>query len=216
MTFKHLEDAKKAVNVLAGKIFMGRRLTVNYMISKERQHREKSKPSRTLYIGNISFSMTDKDLSNLFRPVKNVIDVRVAIDRRTGQPRGYAHADFIDIVSATQAMQELSQVEMYGRKLYVDYSKTPASSELRQAPLRKELDAKNDEARLNNPEDAAQEDAQDFEAVNTQEATQDTLDESTQNNAADALEDSIPDTAQQEADTSPEIQSPVASEEQKS
>lgn len=157
--------------------------------------------------------MTDKDLSNLFRPIKNVIDVRVAIDRRTGQPRGYAHADFIDIASATQAMQELQQIEKYGRRLSVDYSKTPASSDLRQAPVRKELEAK-EEAQLSNPQATAQENAQDHETMNTQEATQDILEESSQENAADALEDSISDSAQQQADTSPEPQSSVASENQ--
>ena len=231
VTFKHLEDAKKAVDVLAGKIFMGRRLTVNYTISKERPYRERSAPSRTLYIGNISFSMTDKDLSNLFRPIKSVIDVRVAIDRRTGQPRGYAHADFLDIASATQAMKELQQIEMYGRRLFIDYSKTPASSNLRQAPVRKELEAKEEGAPVNDPQATAQESAEGnaeesseesaqesspiAEAANTQEAIQETPEETAQENAADALEDSISDTTQQQADTAPEAQSSVASEEQK-
>ncbi|KAK4987894.1 hypothetical protein LTR28_001805, partial [Elasticomyces elasticus] len=53
-------------------------------------------PTKTLFIGNMSFQMSDKDLNDLFREIRNVLDVRVAIDRRTGQPRGFAHADFID------------------------------------------------------------------------------------------------------------------------
>lgn len=70
----------------------------------------------------MSFEMSDKDLNDLFREVRNVIDVRVAIDRRTGQPRGFAHADFIDVDSAVKAKEFLKEKEIYGRRLRVDFS----------------------------------------------------------------------------------------------
>lgn len=66
--------------------------------------------------------MSDQDLNDLFREIRNVIDVRVAIDRRTGQPRGFAHADFIDVQSAQKAMEVLQDKQIYGRRLRVDYS----------------------------------------------------------------------------------------------
>jgi nucleolin len=87
-----------------------------------------SPPSKTLFIGNMSFEMSDKDLNDLFRDLRNVLDVRVAIDRRTGQPRGFAHADFVDIASATQAKEALSQKTVYGRQLRVDYSVSGSKS----------------------------------------------------------------------------------------
>ena len=120
---------------------MGRRAAVNFLVARQKKDniRPPMPPSRTLFIGNISFSMTDKDLSNLFRPIRNVVDVRVAIDRRSGQPRGYAHADFIDIPSAAQAKKELETLEFYDRPLRVDYSTTPASSTLRQFSMRKDF-----------------------------------------------------------------------------
>jgi nucleolin len=76
----------------------------------------------------MSFEMTDRDLNALFRGIKNVIDVRVAIDRRTGQPRGFAHADFIDTKSAMDAMKVLETKETYGRKLRLDYSYGPSNA----------------------------------------------------------------------------------------
>lgn len=72
----------------------------------------------------MSFDMSDRDLNNLFREIKNVIDVRVAIDRRTGQPRGFAHADFVDIASAERALAELAGKVVCGRALRVDFSTT--------------------------------------------------------------------------------------------
>ena len=101
-------------------------MTVQFSLRKDRPtvraYAVKNPPSKTLFIGNMSFEMTDKDLNDLFREVKNVIDVRVAIDRRTGQPRGFAHADFVDIASAEKAHQSLNSKEVYGRQLRVDYS----------------------------------------------------------------------------------------------
>lgn len=72
--------------------------------------------------------MTDRDLNNMFRGIKNVIDVRVAIDRRTGQPRGFAHADFVDVKSAMEGLKVLETKEAYGRKLRVDYSFGPSTA----------------------------------------------------------------------------------------
>jgi len=99
----------------------GRRLIVNYMAKTQRETKV-SPPSKTLFIGNLAFEMSDADLNKLFRDVRNVIDVRVAIDRRTGQPRGFAHADFVDIESAQKAMAQLAGKDVYGRQLRVDFS----------------------------------------------------------------------------------------------
>ena len=73
--------------------------------------------------------MSDADLNKLFRDIKNVMDVRVAIDRRTGQPRGFAHADFVDTESAMKGLEYLQGKEFYGRVLRVDYAGSSKRSE---------------------------------------------------------------------------------------
>ena len=116
------------MGALDRQVFEGRRLSVQWAITKERNEGTpafrgvKNTPSKTLFIGNMSFELSDQDLNDLFRDIKNVIDVRVAIDRRTGQPRGFAHADFTDVQSAQLAMKTLEGKEMYGRTLRVDFS----------------------------------------------------------------------------------------------
>lgn len=141
--FSSQEAADAALENLNMQLFEGRRITVQYAArptnsadneSRNRPNVAKNPPSRTLFIGNMSFEMTDRDLSNLFRGIKNVIDVRVAIDRRTGQPRGFAHADFIDVKSAMDAMKALAGKEIYGRRLRVDYSYSSASRAPRNEP----------------------------------------------------------------------------------
>lgn len=131
VTFETVEAAQRAIELYNLQNFEGRRLSVQFSLSTANprsprqpfgEERPKNAPTRTLFIGNMSFDMSDRDLNNLFREIKNVIDVRVAIDRRTGQPRGFAHADFVDIASAERAMGELSGKVVSGRALRVDFS----------------------------------------------------------------------------------------------
>jgi len=106
----------------------GRRIVVNYQLKTSRPSGV-NPPSKTLFIGNLAFEMSDADLNKLFRDVKNVMDVRVAIDRRTGQPRGFAHADFVDTESAMKGMEYLQGKEFYGRVLRIDYSAPSRNAE---------------------------------------------------------------------------------------
>jgi nucleolin len=105
-------------------IFEGRRVVAQFAQMHLRKNDSSQTPSKTLYIGNISYDMTDKDLHDLFRDIRNLIDVRVSIDRKTGQPKGFAHAEFVDIPSAQAAFEILSSKAPYGRKLRLDYSFT--------------------------------------------------------------------------------------------
>ncbi|OBT95061.2 hypothetical protein VE01_07336 [Pseudogymnoascus verrucosus] len=126
--FKDIESARNAIDQRNQTIFEGRRLIVNYMAKTRSTVKPKNPPSKTLFIGNLAFEMTDADLNKLFRDIANVIDVRVAIDRRTGQPRGFAHADFTDVESAVKAAEALEGKEVYNRALRLDYSMTTRQS----------------------------------------------------------------------------------------
>ncbi|CZR54252.1 related to heterogeneous nuclear ribonucleoprotein HRP1 [Phialocephala subalpina] len=120
--FDTTEAASAAIEAKHQSQLEGRRLVVNYMKRNTREPRGEVEPSKTLFIGNLAFEMSDADLNKLFRDIKNVIDVRVAIDRRTGQPRGFAHADFVDVESAVKGKEELMKKEVYGRQLRIDFS----------------------------------------------------------------------------------------------
>lgn len=141
--FADVETAQNAVNLMHGQLFEGRRLAVNFAQTERFMKTENTPnrpPTRTLFIGNMSFEMTDRDLNELFKDVPNVIDVRVAVDRRTGQARGFAHAEFVDAESAEKAFALLQGKAPYGRTLRLDYShssnkaRTPGSGQNEGAP----------------------------------------------------------------------------------
>ncbi|KAI0176778.1 hypothetical protein BJ166DRAFT_505343 [Pestalotiopsis sp. NC0098] len=84
--------------------------------------REKKEPTTSLYIGNIPYDASDADLNKLFRELENVTDVRVAVDRNTGWPRGFAHADFTDLESAQKAFNKIAETKLFGRTLIPDFA----------------------------------------------------------------------------------------------
>ncbi len=89
----------------------------------ERPNRSQNlEPTTSLYIGNIPYETSDSDLNAMFKSLHNIIDVRVAVDRNTGWPRGFAHADFKDVESAKNAYEKLLTTTLGGRQLRVDYS----------------------------------------------------------------------------------------------
>ena len=143
MEYESTDASAKALTMFNMQNFEGRRLTVQYSLPRgPRQASGNSTtqygmnaPTKTLFIGNMSFDMSDRDLNLLFREIKNVVDVRVAIDRRTGQPRGFAHADFVDVGSAEAAMADLKNKVVHGRALRVDFSTSAGRSAMAAAPV---------------------------------------------------------------------------------
>ncbi|EDN06204.1 predicted protein [Histoplasma mississippiense (nom. inval.)] len=122
-SFDSVEAAEAAISEMNMSIYEGRRIVVNYSTRNSAAPRTRSsEPTKTLFIGNLSFEMTDRELNDLFRDIPNVDDVRVSVDKRTGRPRGFAHADFLDVESAKAAMEILKEKAPYGRPLRLDYS----------------------------------------------------------------------------------------------
>ncbi|KAB8071431.1 hypothetical protein BDV29DRAFT_179177 [Aspergillus leporis] len=122
--FDTIDSAKRAIEAMHMRVFEGRRAVVQYAQNNIAHHRALKPASKTIYIGNLPFEMTDRDLNELFKDIVNVIDVRVSVDRRTGMFRGFAHAEFINVESARVGFEILSKKAPYGRKLRLDYSHT--------------------------------------------------------------------------------------------
>ncbi|TPX08773.1 uncharacterized protein E0L32_009713 [Thyridium curvatum] len=122
--FKDADSVEKALEEANGSFWHGRRLIVLPRTTRQRgtNSRTGGEPSRSLYIGNIPYETTDAELNRLFRGLENVTAIRVAVDRTTGWPRGFAHADFVDSESATKALEKLQGFELNGRQLRFDYA----------------------------------------------------------------------------------------------
>ncbi|GAB1311355.1 31 kDa ribonucleoprotein, chloroplastic (Fragment) [Madurella fahalii] len=124
--FSTAEALKQACDNVNGSFWHGRRITCIPREDKRTRRtagmKSPAAPSAQLFIGNIPYETTDAELNRLFRDIKNLKDVRVAVDRTTGWPRGFAHADFVDVESATEAFRRLQGATLADRTLRIDYA----------------------------------------------------------------------------------------------
>ncbi len=74
---------------------------------------------KKLYVGNLPFSATDAEISELFGKHGNVHSVALINDRETGRPRGFGFVE-MDDDAAIAAMEKLNGFEMGGRALRVN------------------------------------------------------------------------------------------------
>ena len=122
--FTSKEAQLEAVRNIDGTFWHGRRLQVAERTGtdKRRERPTANGPTQSLYIGNIPYETTDAELNVLFRDLDGVQDVRVAVDRTTGWPRGFAHVDFHNIEASKDAHAKLQSLTIGQRKLVVDFA----------------------------------------------------------------------------------------------
>ena len=75
-----------------------------------------------IYVGNLSWSMTDEDLSNLFTQYGAVTSGKILKDKMSGRSKGFGFVEMEDDEAARTAIANLNETEVMGRKLIVNES----------------------------------------------------------------------------------------------
>jgi RNA recognition motif-containing protein len=76
-----------------------------------------------LYVGNLSFSTTEKELETVFSEFGTVDSIRVINDRDTGRSKGFAFVEMNNNQEAKAAMADINDKEIDGRNLKVNEAK---------------------------------------------------------------------------------------------
>ena len=75
---------------------------------------------RKLYVGNLGFDVTNKDLEDLFAQAGVCESVAIITDRATGQSRGFGFVEMSSNADAQKAIQQFDGQEFKGRALKVN------------------------------------------------------------------------------------------------
>src|SRR5215212_1881138 len=75
-----------------------------------------------IYVGNLSWQMTDDDLSNLFSQYGTVTSAKILKEKNTGRRKGFGFVEMEDDEAAKTAIANLNETEVQGRKLIVNES----------------------------------------------------------------------------------------------
>jgi len=76
-----------------------------------------------LFVGNLSFNLSEANLEELFAQHGKVLSVAIPTDRDTGRKRGFAFVEMATEAEAEAAIQGLNGKDADGRQLAVNLSK---------------------------------------------------------------------------------------------
>jgi RNA recognition motif-containing protein len=76
-----------------------------------------------IYVGNLSFDTSERDLEAAFASYGAVSTARIATDRDTNRPRGFGFVEMSNQAEAQAAIAGLNGKELQGRTLTVNEAK---------------------------------------------------------------------------------------------
>jgi len=77
----------------------------------------------SIYVGNLSYDVTENDLTGVFAEYGNVVRVLLPTDQETGRQKGFAFVEMVSDVEEAIAIAELDGYEWMGRSLKVNKAK---------------------------------------------------------------------------------------------
>lgn len=79
--------------------------------------------NKKLYVGNLSYAVTEEDLRSLFSTYGEVEDVKIIIDRETGRPRGFGFVTMNSSEAASRAIEDLHGKLYENREMTVNLAR---------------------------------------------------------------------------------------------
>ncbi len=78
--------------------------------------------TKTLYVGNLPWSITEEELKAVFSDHGGALDCRIITERETGRSKGYGFVEVAD-ENVDTLVSTLNGTEISGRKIVVNEAK---------------------------------------------------------------------------------------------
>ena len=85
--------------------------------------------SSRVYVGNLSYDVTEQDLQELFKGIGGVRNVEIVYNRSTHRSKGYGFVEMLHKDEAIRAVEVLHDQPFMGRKLIVSGAKSRGQDE---------------------------------------------------------------------------------------
>jgi hypothetical protein len=85
--------------------------------------------SSRVYVGNLSYDVTEQDLQELFKGIGGVRNVEIVYNRSTHRSKGYGFVEMLHKDEAVRAVEVLHEQPFMGRKLNVSGAKSKGQDE---------------------------------------------------------------------------------------
>lgn len=98
-----------------------------------REPRERREPgpieSPRLYVGNLSYDVSESDLQDLFNGIGKVRSVEIVYNRNTHRSKGYGFVEMLNVDDAKRSVEVLHDQPFMGRKLNISSAKSKGQDE---------------------------------------------------------------------------------------
>ena len=91
-----------------------------------------------LYVGNLSYDVTEHDLEDLFKGIGTVRKVEVIYNSQTHRSKGYAFLQMLSVDEAKRAVEVLHDQPFMGRVLIVNGASSKPKDKVTNRPAKKE------------------------------------------------------------------------------
>jgi hypothetical protein len=98
--------------------------------------------SPRVYVGNLSYDVTEQDLQELFKGIGGVRNVEIVYNRSTHRSKGYGFVEMLHMDEAVRAVEVLHDQPFMGRKLTVSGAKSKGQDEREEAEDRPERESR--------------------------------------------------------------------------
>ncbi|XVE54786.1 hypothetical protein DITRI_Ditri03aG0110200 [Diplodiscus trichospermus] len=80
------------------------------------------------FIGNLSWTTSDRGLKDAFEKFGNILEAKVALDKFSGRSRGFGFVTFDDKAAMEEAIEAMNGMDLDGRNITVDRAKPQQGS----------------------------------------------------------------------------------------
>lgn len=119
VTMSTVQDCEAVIQNLDGSQYGGRTLRVNFSDKPKLKEPLYPESEYKLFVGNLSWSVTNESLTEIFQEYGNVVGARVLYDGDSGRSRGYGFVCYSSQQEMDAAMDNLNGAELEGRAMRI-------------------------------------------------------------------------------------------------
>jgi RNA recognition motif-containing protein len=93
-----------------------------------RESRGSRRSASELYVGNLAYELTEKELRKAFEPYGRVLSTRIISSKSSGASKGYGFVQMSDPAEAKAAIESLNSQKVHGRRLIVSEARSQAKN----------------------------------------------------------------------------------------
>lgn len=111
------------IGIIVGRMLANRRFSGR---SAKRSRKDEEDGIVEMYVGNLAYEVSEKDLLREFESFGKVVSARIIKNRFNGKSKGFGFVEMSDRAASSAAIRALNGKDVKGRRVVVNEAKSPS------------------------------------------------------------------------------------------